>query len=82
MLSGFTRKTLSIALIGAFRSTSPEEILLNKTQEFIAWGVRTKRIASNYKLYGESQFSSTDSPGKRVMEIIQNWPNWTNETHF
>ncbi|KAH8418233.1 hypothetical protein KR222_006312 [Zaprionus bogoriensis] len=69
--------SIGISFIGNFVKVRPTEEQLHACQLLIAEGVRLKKIATDYRLYGHGQLRTTESPGAMLYGIIQKWPNWS-----
>ncbi|XP_055910910.1 peptidoglycan-recognition protein LC-like [Eupeodes corollae] len=78
---GFNEDSLCVAFIGTFSSINPSEKQLKSGQKIIDEGVRLNKLAKDYRLYGQRQLAATESPGKALYGIIQQWPNWSNVTN-
>lgn len=75
---GYNQDSICIAFIGTFENSAPPERQLNIVQQFLENGVSGNQLIPNYKLYGHCQLAGFISPGKKLFEKIQSWPNWTN----
>lgn len=78
--AGHNKGSIGIAFIGLFDKTAPPENQLNAAKKLIEEGVRLGKLAADYKLYGQRQFRNVLSPGDALYKIIQEWPQWTENT--
>ncbi|XP_076649793.1 peptidoglycan-recognition protein LC [Halictus rubicundus] len=74
---GFNNISIGISFIGTFNTVKPNKRQLHAVQKLIDLGVKTKKIATNYKLLAHRQVSGTLSPGDALYGIIQTWPHWS-----
>ncbi|XP_019884468.1 peptidoglycan-recognition protein LC isoform X2 [Camponotus floridanus] len=70
-------KSIGISFIGTFNTVKPPKIQIHAAQKIIEIGVKTGKIAPNYKLLGHRQISKTLSPGDALYSEIQTWPHWS-----
>lgn len=77
--AGFNSNSLSIAIIGTFDKIEPSPKQLDATQKLITEGIRLKKLATDYRLYGQRQLiGNTTSPGQKLYEIlVKQWTHWT-----
>nr|AGK40912.1 PGRP-LC [Nilaparvata lugens] len=78
-VQGRNNFSVGIALIGTFTATAPSELQMLALSRFIREGVDYGRIAADYQLHAHCQFSDTQSPGAKALEIVMKMPHW-NET--
>lgn len=76
---GYNTDSIGISFIGTFVKIRPSDAQLYACQKLLEEGVRLKKLAPDYKLYGHRQLSATESPGDVLYRIIQTWPHWTNK---
>lgn len=77
---GFDANSMCIAIIGTFNYAEPPRMQLEAVQRLITEGIRLKKIASNYRLYGQGQLMPlTESPGRVAYELVKTWSHWTSE---
>lgn len=74
---GHNRKSICIAFIGTFNKIAPPQRQLNAARRLIQDGIRLKKLAPDYKLYGQRQLIPTESPGQSLYESIQKWDHWS-----
>jgi len=74
---GFNSKSIVISFIDTFNSIVPPKTQLHAAQKMIELGVKTGKIAPDYKLLGHRQVASTESPGKALYNEIKKWPHWS-----
>ncbi|XP_023178745.2 peptidoglycan-recognition protein LC isoform X5 [Drosophila hydei] len=74
---GYNHGSIGISFIGTFIKIRPTDAQLHACQLLLAEGVRLKKLAPDYSLYGHRQLSATESPGEILYSIIQTWPHWT-----
>lgn len=77
--AGFNSNSLCIAMIGTFDTIVPSSKQLDAAQKLVAEGIHFKKLANNYRLYGQRQLiSNTTSPGQKLYEILmKTWDHWT-----
>ncbi|KAH8270085.1 hypothetical protein KR018_003805 [Drosophila ironensis] len=76
---GYNVDSIGVSFIGTFTKTKPNKRQLKACELLIAEGVRLKKLAPDYRLYGHRQLSATESPGEEVYKIIKTWPHWSHE---
>ncbi|XP_017956453.2 peptidoglycan-recognition protein LC isoform X5 [Drosophila navojoa] len=76
---GYNTDSIGISFIGTFVKIRPTDAQLYACQKLLEEGVRLKKLAPDYDLYGHRQLSATESPGDVLYRIIQSWPHWTNK---
>lgn len=74
---GYNQKSICIAFIGTFNQIVPPDRQLFAAQNLIEEGVRLKKIAEDYRLYGHRQLTAFLSPGEALYAIIKDWDHWT-----
>lgn len=74
---GYNEQTICIAFIGTFNESPAPDRQLNVAQQLLQHGVDEGKLIPNYKLYGHCQLAPFPSPGEKLYEKIQTWPNWT-----
>lgn len=77
--AAYNANSICIAIIGTFDIVKPTDQTLDAMHRLICEGKRLKKIANNYRLYGQCQLMNTTSPGQQVYETIQTWKHWTAE---
>lgn len=77
---GHNIKSIGIAFMGNFIDEAPPAQQTNAAIKLIEEGVKLKKIASDYKLFGHRQVTKTESPGQALYDIIQTLPHWSNST--
>lgn len=77
--AGFNSNSLCIAMIGTYDAIEPTSEILDAAQKVVAEGIRLKKLAINYRLYGQRQLiANTTSPGDKLYEIlVKQWSHWT-----
>lgn len=77
--AGFNSNSLCIAMIGTYDTIEPTSDLLEAAHEVVAEGIRLKKLAINYRLYGQRQLiGNTTSSGQKLYEIlVKQWSHWT-----
>ncbi|KAI4489634.1 hypothetical protein M0802_010944 [Mischocyttarus mexicanus] len=73
---GYNNKSIGISFIGTFNSVVPPKSQLHAAQKIIELGVKSGKIAKDYKLLGHRQISKTLSPGDALYATIKTWPHW------
>jgi len=76
---GYNDKSIGISFIGTFNSVVPPKTQLHAAQKIIELGVKTGKIAPDYKLLGHRQVTNTLSPGNALYNEITKWPHWSPE---
>lgn len=67
---------ICIAFIGSFGDVAPTDQQLDTAQRLLEVGVAEKKLSADYSLYGHRQFTTTESPGTRLFNIIKTWEHW------
>lgn len=76
---GYNAKSIGIAFVGTFINRAPPKRQLIAAQKIIEKGVELKKLSADYKLYGQRQMKSTESPGDELYKIILTWKHWSAE---
>lgn len=71
--------SICIAFIGNFNDETPSDESLLAAKRLIERGVDIGKLDENYRVCGHCQLFLTESPGKKLYEIIQTWDHWTYE---
>lgn len=74
---GYNRGSICIAFIGTFSKVQPPMRQLIAAEKLIEKGVKLKKLASDYRVFGHRQLIAIDSPGIELYKIIENWPHWS-----
>lgn len=78
---GYNDRSICIAFIGTFIEVKPPEHQLIVAQKLIDEGVKLRKLAPDYRLFGHLQLRSTESPGRELYKIIVDWPHWSEDIH-
>ncbi|KAI4460617.1 peptidoglycan recognition protein [Holotrichia oblita] len=70
-------KSVGIAFMGDYQSTTPTAKQLEAGQNLIQCGVDKGEIDRQYKLLGARSLRPTDSPGTMLFRKIQSWRGFT-----
>ncbi|XP_076293583.1 peptidoglycan recognition protein S3 [Lasioglossum baleicum] len=73
---GYNKRSIGIAFIGNFQDTSASEKMLNAAHKLIVWGKSQEILRDDVRVIGARQAVNIISPGNKVYEQIQNWPEW------
>ncbi|XP_046807180.1 peptidoglycan-recognition protein LC-like isoform X1 [Lucilia cuprina] len=74
---GYNYDSVGITFIGTYMKTPPTEAQLNACLLLLEEGLRLKKLAPNYHVYGARQFSATESPGNMLYNRIKKWERWS-----
>ncbi|KAJ8966049.1 hypothetical protein NQ314_003756, partial [Rhamnusium bicolor] len=74
---GYNTRSLGISFIGNFSDKLPNENQLKATKDFLQCAIELGELDKNYRLFGARQVSATASPGLKLYNEIQNWPNYS-----
>ncbi|XP_046608518.1 peptidoglycan-recognition protein SC2-like isoform X2 [Neodiprion virginianus] len=74
---GYNSRSIGISFIGTYNTVAPSDHQMNALQQLIEIGVKSGKIAADYKLLGHRQVSKTPSPGDALYNIITTWPHWS-----
>ncbi|XP_055612495.1 peptidoglycan recognition protein 3-like [Uranotaenia lowii] len=75
---GYNNDSICIAFIGTFTDHVPPASQLGAAKQLIGLGLQLGKLSKRYSLYGHRQLAPFESPGKKLYEIIQTWPHWSN----
>lgn len=53
--------------------------MINVAHKLIECGIQLGMLRPNVKVIGASQVSSTKSPGEKLFQQIQQWPEWESD---
>lgn len=73
---GFNDDIICIAFIGTFTDIAPTDQQLEIAQQLLRFGVRLNKLKADYRLYGQRQVMTTESPGAQLYSIIKTWEHW------
>lgn len=76
---GYNSRAIGISFVGCFMNEIPAQIAMDACRSLIERGVEQGYIQPDYKLLAHCQCSATESPGRKLFEIIKTWPHWTAE---
>jgi hypothetical protein len=68
--------SIGIAFIGTFTDVMPTDGQINALHQLMEEGVTEGVLSMDYKLYGQRDFKSTESPGRIFYEMMKNWPQF------
>ncbi|GJQ84801.1 PGRPS1 [Trypoxylus dichotomus] len=74
---GWNKKSVGIAFMGDFQTTTPSAKQLQAGKDLIQCGVELGEIDIRYKLVGARTVRPTDSPGTMLFREIQKWRGFT-----
>ncbi|XP_063546711.1 uncharacterized protein LOC134754352 isoform X2 [Cydia strobilella] len=77
---GYNKYSIGIAFIGTFSQEAPPQKQLDACKKLIHLGVASGKIAKDYKLFAHSQLTAWESPGKKLVEILREWPHFVKDT--
>lgn len=73
----FNNRSIGVSFIGNFENTLPPRKQINAAILLLETGLRTGKIAPNYKLFAHSQVSAVESPGRPLTDQMKTWPHWS-----
>ncbi|XP_073954538.1 peptidoglycan-recognition protein LC-like isoform X2 [Choristoneura fumiferana] len=79
---GYNKYSIGIAFIGTFTKEAPTQKQLDACKKLIKRGVALGKIAKDYKLFAHRQLTSTESPGEKLFEILQEWPHFVKDVNL
>lgn len=79
---GYNKYSIGIAFIGTFTKEAPPQKQLDACKKLIKRGVALGKIAKDYKLFAHRQLMSTESPGEKLFEILQEWPHFVKDVNL
>ncbi|XP_062536625.1 peptidoglycan-recognition protein LE [Armigeres subalbatus] len=74
---GYNSRAIGISFVGCYMNEVPADIALDACQALIQRGVEQGYIQPDYKLVAHCQCSATESPGRKLFEVLKTWPHWT-----
>nr|BAF03522.1 peptidoglycan recognition protein A [Samia ricini] len=72
----YNRKALRITVIGNYNSHQPTAEQIDALKSLLRCGVNNGHLDSDYNVVGHRQLMATDSPGRKLYNIIRRWPEW------
>lgn len=72
----FNNISFGIAFIGNFEKDKAPKKQIESAQYLINISVEMELVTRNHKVNGALQLMPTTSPGKKLFEQIQKWPDW------
>lgn len=76
---GYNAKSIGIAFVGTFGDKIPPKRQLIAAQKIIEKGFELNKLSADYKLFGQRQMQSSESPGDELYKIIIKWKHWSAE---
>nr|QCS60953.1 peptidoglycan recognition protein 1S [Plutella xylostella] len=73
---GYNRKSIGISFIGNFNAKTPTKAALDAAEALLKCGVREGHLSRSYAVVGHRQLIATESPGRKLYQIIRRWPNY------
>ena len=73
---GYNKKSIGIAFIGNYQAKPARDKMLEAAHKLILCGKSQGILRGNVRVIGARQVGSTASPGLRLYEQIQSWPEW------
>ncbi|XP_032669104.1 peptidoglycan-recognition protein 2-like [Odontomachus brunneus] len=73
---GYNKKSIGIGFIGNFNRKRAKQNMLDAVHQLIQCGKSQGILRSNVRVIGARQVQSTSSPGEKLYEQIQSWPEW------
>ncbi|XP_015110859.1 peptidoglycan recognition protein [Diachasma alloeum] len=74
---GYNKKSLGIAFIGSYQRENATQQMVDAAHKLIACGKEKSMLRPDVKVLGASQVTSTVSPGRKLYQQIQGWPEWS-----
>ncbi|KAK0084313.1 hypothetical protein PV325_007278 [Microctonus aethiopoides] len=75
----WNKKSIGVAFIGSYQAKNASEKMINVAHKLIECGIQLGMLRPNVKVIGASQVSSTKSPGEKLFQQIQQWPEWKSD---
>ncbi|XP_022130726.2 peptidoglycan recognition protein [Pieris rapae] len=73
---GYNSKSIGISFIGNYNNDDPTSAQLEAVKDLLRCGVEEGHLSSDYKVVGHKQLIATQSPGRRLYQVIRTWPEW------
>ncbi|XP_014480584.1 PREDICTED: peptidoglycan-recognition protein 2-like isoform X1 [Dinoponera quadriceps] len=72
----YNKKSIGISFIGNFSRKQAKQSMLDAVHQLIECGKSQGILRSNVRVIGGRQVGPTSSPGEKLYQQIQNWPEW------
>lgn len=73
---GYNKKSIGIAFIGNFQNKAASDKMLEAAHKLIGCGKVQGVLKEDVRVIAARQVKATASPGEKLYEQIQNWPEW------
>ncbi|CAG4917077.1 unnamed protein product [Colias eurytheme] len=73
---GYNKKSIAISFIGNYNNDTPTTAQLEATKALIRCGVENGHLSPDYKVVAHKQLIATQSPGRRLYQVLRTWPDW------
>ncbi|XP_011496064.1 PREDICTED: uncharacterized protein LOC105360762 [Ceratosolen solmsi marchali] len=74
----YNNRSIGIAFVGDFSYKSPPKEQIVTAVRLLDHGLKTNKLAKDYKLIGQRQVAHTQSPGDKLYNVIRTWEHWSN----
>lgn len=68
--------SIGISFIGNYLQDSLTPEMISVTKKLLEEGVKTGKLAKDYKLVAHNQTYRTESPGRNIYKVIKNWSHF------
>ncbi|CAH0546715.1 unnamed protein product [Brassicogethes aeneus] len=68
--------SVAICEIGDFTTDIFTNVMIESTKRLIDLGITLNKISTHYKLIGQNQTTTSESPGSNVYKVIKTWPHF------
>ncbi|CAK1546224.1 unnamed protein product [Leptosia nina] len=73
---GYNSKSIGISFIGNYNNDDPTAAQLDAVKALLRCGVEEGHLTPDFKVVGHKQLIATQSPGRRLYQVIRTWPQW------
>ncbi|XP_068149386.1 peptidoglycan-recognition protein LA [Drosophila tropicalis] len=76
IVNSYANHSICITLMGDYENLEPSIEQLKRLKLILDYGEQEKYLAADYKIIAQRQVKSTKSPGKKVIDEIENWKHY------
>ncbi|XP_072939580.1 peptidoglycan recognition protein-like [Epargyreus clarus] len=73
---GYNSKSIGISFIGNYNTNVATDAQLDAVKELLRCGVEKGYLAQDFHVVGHRQLIATESPGRKLYNVIRRWPEW------
>ncbi|KAF6203868.1 hypothetical protein GE061_002203 [Apolygus lucorum] len=73
----FNEKSIGLAFIGTFMTSSPAQAQVDSGLAWLEGGVQSNNLAPDYVVFVQKQVTPFESPGVQMIPFIKRWKHWS-----